>query len=100
MDGDEKRAKRILSRIKKERDAVSARLERIDFETSKSEINETKKTIESIEKELKDWISKEGLEPSERQIIAMNPFRGIPFSQSRCGAPFSCQRKFWHTIRY
>ena len=54
MDGDEKRAKRILSRIKKVRDAVSARLERIDFETSKSEINETKKTIESIEKELKD----------------------------------------------
>tara|TARA_B100000941_G_C28002563_1_gene301287 strand:- start:107 stop:271 length:165 start_codon:yes stop_codon:yes gene_type:complete len=53
MDGDEKRAKRILSRIKKERDAVSARLKRIDFESSKSEIDETKKIIESIEKELK-----------------------------------------------
>jgi hypothetical protein len=54
MDGDGKRAKRILSRIKKERDAVSARLERIDLYTSKSEIDETKKIIEAIEKELTD----------------------------------------------
>ncbi|MAV95491.1 MAG: hypothetical protein CMA31_07430 [Euryarchaeota archaeon] len=54
MDGDGKRAKRILNRIKKERDAVSARLERIDLDTSKSEIYETKKTIEAIENELKD----------------------------------------------
>lgn len=54
MDGDGKRAKRILNRIKKERDAVSARLERIDLDISKSEINETKKIIEAIENELKD----------------------------------------------
>tara|TARA_X000001036_G_scaffold433554_1_gene471389 strand:+ start:1647 stop:1853 length:207 start_codon:yes stop_codon:yes gene_type:complete len=54
MDGDGKRAKRILNRIKKERDAVSARLERINLDTSKSEIYETKKTIEAIENELKD----------------------------------------------
>lgn len=54
MDGDGKRAKRILNRIKKERDAVSARLERIDFDTSKSEIEETKKIVEAIEKELTD----------------------------------------------
>ncbi len=54
MDGDGKRAERILNRIKKERDAVSARLERINLDTSKSEINETKKIIEEIENELKD----------------------------------------------
>ena len=54
MDGDGKRAKRILNRIKKERDAVSARLERIDLDTSKSEINDTKKVIDAIEKELTD----------------------------------------------
>ena len=54
MDGDGKRAKRILNRIKKERDAVSARLERINLDISKSEINETKKIIEEIENELKD----------------------------------------------
>ena len=54
MDSDDKRAKRILNRIKKERDAVSARLERINLDISKSEINETKKIIEEIENELKD----------------------------------------------
>ena len=54
MDGDGKRTQRILARIKKERDAVSARLERIDLDTSKSEINDTKKVIEAIEKELTD----------------------------------------------
>ena len=54
MDGDDKRAKRILTRIKKERDAVSARLERINLDTSRSEINEAKKIIEAIEKELTD----------------------------------------------
>lgn len=54
MDSDDKRAKRILTRIKKERDAVSARLERIDLDTSKTEINDTKKVIDAIEKELTD----------------------------------------------
>ena len=54
MDGEGKRAKRIIDRIKKERDAVSARLERIDLDTARSEINETKKTIEEIEKQLTD----------------------------------------------
>ena len=48
------RVKILLARIKKERDAVSARLERIDLDTSKSEINDTKKVIEAIEKELTD----------------------------------------------